>query len=87
MRTLLQEVLDVRGIAGQCPTLTFARWYWQVDVPYTIGGNNIGQRPIRCKGGFFEDKVVEMDKPCLWIVDCKRGGTGDNDAPWTNVEY
>ena len=28
-----------------------------------------------------------MDKSCLWIVDCRRGGTGDNDVPWTNVEY
>jgi hypothetical protein len=76
-----------QGYRHAVSNITNARWDWQVDVPCTTGRNNRGRLPIRCRGGFFEDEVVEMGEPCLWIVDCRRGGTGDNDAPWTNVEY
>jgi hypothetical protein len=42
-----------------------ARWDWQVGVRCTTGENDKGRLPIRCRGGFFEDEVVEMGEPCL----------------------
>jgi hypothetical protein len=76
-----------QGYRRVVSNIASARWDWQVDVPCTTGGNDRGRLPIRCKGGFFKDEVVEMGEPWLWIVDCRWGANGDDDAPWTSVEY
>jgi hypothetical protein len=76
-----------QGYRWAVSNIASAKWDWQVDVPCTTRGNDKGRLPIRCRRGTFEDEVVEMGEPCLWIVDCRRGGTRDDDAPWTNVEY
>jgi hypothetical protein len=86
------EDIVVRGTGYQgyrrvVSNIASVRWDWQVDVPCTTGRNDRGRIPIRCRGRFFEDEVVEIDEPYLWIIDCRQGGTRDDDALWTNVEY
>ena len=54
-----------QGYRKAVSNIVSARWDWQVDVPYTTGGYNRDRFPIRCKGRFFEDKVVEMGEPCM----------------------
>jgi hypothetical protein len=64
-----------------------ATWDWQVDVPYPTGRSGAGRLPIRCRRGLLEGDVVEMEEPFLWVFDCRRGGTGGEDAPWTELQY
>jgi hypothetical protein len=64
-----------------------ATWDWQVDVPCPTGGRGAGSLLIRCRRGLLEGNVVEMGEPFLWVFDCRRGGIGREDAPWTELQY
>jgi hypothetical protein len=81
MRTSLREVHDIRGIVKQCPTLETLDGIGKWMCHAATGGNDMGQLPIRCRGGFFEDEFVEIGEPCLWIFDCRQGATEGDDVP------
>jgi hypothetical protein len=76
-----------QGYRRTVANIAEASWHWQVDVPYPTGGNDEGRFPIRCRGGVFQGDAVEIDQPCLWVFDCRRGTTGGEDVYWTEVEY
>jgi hypothetical protein len=58
-----------------------------VDVPCPTRGSGAGRLPIRCRRGLLEGDIVEMGEPFLWVFDCRRGGTGGEDAPWMELQY
>jgi hypothetical protein len=76
-----------RGYRRTMANIAEANWHWQVDVPCPTGGNDEGRLPIRCRGGVFQGDAVEIDQPCLWVFDCRRGTTRGEDVCWTEVEY
>jgi hypothetical protein len=79
-----------RGYQGYRRTvanIAKASWHWQVDVPCPTGGNDEGRLPIHCRGGVFQGDAVDIGQPYLWMFDCKRGTTGEEDVCWTEVEY
>jgi hypothetical protein len=78
------------GYQGYCQVVSNigdARWVWEVDVLCLIGGNDVDRLPIRYRGGFFEDELMEIGEPCLWIFDCRRGATEGDDVLWAALEY
>ena len=38
-------------------------------------------------GGFFGNQYIELGKPCLWIFDCRRGGSGAEDEACSHEDY
>jgi hypothetical protein len=76
-----------RGYHRIVANIAEASWHWQVDVPCPTRGNDEGRLPICCRGGVFQGDTVEINQPCLWEFDCRRGTTGGEDVCWTEVEY
>ena len=64
-----------------------ARWDWQVVLSTIQQEENVEPMHVRCRGGFFKDEYVELGKPCLWIFDCRRGGSGGEDEEWSHDDY
>ena len=64
-----------------------ASWHWRVDVPCPTSGSDERRLPIRCREGIFQSNAMEIGQPCLWVFNCRRGTTGEEDLYWTEVKY
>ena len=42
---------------------------------------------IRGNARFFTVEYYEMQMPCLWVFDCRRGSMDGRDKAWARGEY
>ena len=62
-------------------------WEWQMHVQ-TPGQNNTQHLLlIRCRRGIFRADHIQLDKSCLWVIDCRRGGGRHGNGPWGDEQF
>jgi hypothetical protein len=47
-------------------------------------GQNNTEDPlsVRCRRGLFRTDYIQLEKPCLWVIDCRCGGGRHGDGHW-----
>jgi len=78
---------DYAGYSRDVHDVANSRWNWQVALSAVLHQGNQNSVNMRCRGGFFEEEYVELGKPCLWVFDCRRGGSEGEDEVWSEDDY
>lgn len=72
------------GTNGGAPTT--ANWEWQIHVQTLDQKDTQHPLLIRCTRGLFGADHIQLDKSCLWVIDCRRGGRRHGNGLWGDEE-
>jgi hypothetical protein len=74
------------GLSVDVGDLSTANWEWQVQVQRPGQNDPQNSLMVRCRRGFFRSDHVQLGKPCLWVIDCRRGGGRHGDGLWSDEQ-
>lgn len=79
--------LGYNGLSVDVGAPSNASWEWQMHVQ--TPGQKDTQHPllIRCRRGLFQADHIQLGKPCLWVIDCRRGGGRHGNSPWGDEQF
>ena len=64
-----------------------ATWEWQMHVQRPGQKDTQHSLLIRCRRGIFRANHIQLDKSCLWVIDCRRGGGRHGNGPWGDEQF
>lgn len=79
--------LGYNGLSLSMEAPTTASWQWQMRLQKPGQTDTHTPLLIRCRRGLFRADYIQLGKPYLWVIDCRRGGGRHGNGPWEDEQF